>query len=77
MSNFEFCTLYPISTNHRDCAERRRFSHVKVICMYRNTVLAGRRAMGEGVSLNGAVGSEQGTGKDGDFLACTKSCHSK
>jgi hypothetical protein len=51
-------------------------------------VLAGKRAMGKsamgkramsgrgGVS-NGAVGFEQGTGKDGDSLPGTKSCHSK
>jgi hypothetical protein len=41
--------------------------------------LAGRRAMGEGggVSEKGAVGFEQGNGKDRDSPPCTKSCHSK
>ncbi len=30
--------------------DRRRIGHVNVICMYSNTALAGRRAMGRGVS---------------------------
>jgi hypothetical protein len=50
------CTVSLKNMQHtKDVPDRRRFGHVNIACLYRNTVLAGRRgmgqrAMGEGVS---------------------------
>jgi hypothetical protein len=35
--------------------DRRRFKHVNVVCVHSHAVLAGRRGMGEGAVLKGAV----------------------
>ncbi len=63
-------------------SSRIRIVHVNVICRCRKYCVGGWVSNGgEGnrgeESQNGAVGFEQGTGKDGDSLPCTKSRHSK
>ncbi len=42
--------------------DRRRFRLVSFVCVYSNTVLAGKREMGKGAMQEGAVGGGGGSG---------------